>query len=132
MMDGSFVAFRTLELRALASQLTGDEFKLYILMSTYADGRSGMCYPGLRELMERSGYSKGTVERARNSLERKGLVQCTRRDQRDQMTGVQLPNVYVICGPYRLKDEATRSQNQGGRSQTQARICTTRIRIRIS
>lgn len=104
-MSESFVAFRTMELRGLASQLSGDEFKIYVLMATYADRHHARCWPGIPELMEQSGYSKGTVERARNSLERKGLVDCIARDRKDELTGRQLPNVYQICGPLHLKNQ---------------------------
>ncbi len=106
-MSESFVAFRTLELRELALKLTGDEFKIYVLMATYADRHHARCWPGIPELMEQSGYGKGTVERARNSLERKGLVGCVARDRKDEFTGRQLPNVYEICGPLHLKKHAT-------------------------
>ncbi len=114
MREESFVAFRTLELRDLARALPSDEFKLYVLMSTYADGTTGRCWPGIPELMQQSGYSKGTVERARNGIERKGLISCIVRDRRNEYTGRVEPNVYEICGPLRLKNHAEPFPKTGG------------------
>ncbi len=38
------------------------------------NGKSGLCWPAIRTICKRSGYSKSTVRRAINALEAAGLL----------------------------------------------------------
>lgn len=69
--------------------------RMFVLLSTYCDDR-GVCYPGVRELSERSGYSVEDVIAALECLEAAGLLVYLRRDEHERLTHRQLPNIYAL------------------------------------
>lgn len=95
-----FIAFDTFALRELINRLTDNELRLYILMCTYADGKTSKLWPGIPELSEKSGIAPATVHRTLDRMAAKGLMTFIRRDAIDIDTGRSIPNVYQICGPF--------------------------------
>jgi DNA-binding MarR family transcriptional regulator len=71
--------------------------RIYVLLSTYAD-RSGVCWPGQKELADMSCLHPETVLDALDELEQMGLMVYLRRGERDPVTKRQLVNVYEIRG----------------------------------
>lgn len=94
----SFTAFDTLALRAMIAPMSHKALRLYLLLSTYAD-RKGVCWPQAKELSQMSGLHVETVLEALQELERDGLMDYLRRNERDPMTGRMQPNVYFVDGP---------------------------------
>lgn len=93
----SFTAFDTLALRSQIGAMSHKALRIYVLLSTYAD-RSGVCWPGIKELSDMSCLHPETVGSALDELEQMGLMVYLRRNERDPVTKRQLVNVYEIRG----------------------------------
>ena len=93
----SFTAFYTRDLRETIGSLSHKALRIYVLLATYAD-RAGMCYPGIKELSERANIRVESVMDALQELERLGLIGYARRNERDPITGRNIPNVYLVSG----------------------------------
>jgi len=92
-----FTAFDTLALRAMIAPMSHKALRVYVLLATYAD-RTGICWPGIAELVNKSGLHTESVMDALEELERAGLMVYARRNERDPVTRKQLVNVYEIRG----------------------------------
>jgi len=93
----SFTAFGTLALRSQIGAMSHKALRIYVLLSTYAD-RSGVCWPGIKELADMSCLHPESVMSALDELEQMGLMVYLRRNERDPVTKRQLVNVYEIRG----------------------------------
>ena len=93
----SFTTFDTLALRSQIGAMSHKALRIYVLLSTYAD-RSGVCWPGIKELSDMSCLHPETVGSALDELEKMGLMVYLRRNERDPVTKRQLVNVYEIRG----------------------------------
>jgi len=93
----SFTAFETQALRAQIGAMSHKALRIYVLLSTYAD-RSGICWPQIKELSDRSCLHPESVVSALEELEAMGLMVYVRRNERDPVTKRQLVNVYEVRG----------------------------------
>jgi DNA-binding MarR family transcriptional regulator len=105
----SFTAFGTLALRSQIGAMSHKALRIYLLLSTYAD-RSGVCWPGIKELADMSCLHPESVMSALDELEQMGLMVYLRRNERDPVTKRQLVNVYEIRGSLLRADSEADSE----------------------
>lgn len=96
-----YTAFYSQRLRASIRHMSEVELRIFVLLSTYANDE-GICWPGIRELSEQSGYRQEDVIAALECLEAGGYMVFLRRAQRDPLTRHMTSNVYAI-NPLLLK-----------------------------
>lgn len=107
----SFTAFNTLALRSQIGAMSHKALRIYVLLSTYAD-RSGVCWPGIKELSDMSCLHPESVMSALDELEQMGLMVYLRRNERDPVTKRQLVNVYEIRGCLLKADSEADSESK--------------------
>lgn len=97
MSSTSFTAFYTQDLRATIGSLSHKALRVYVLLATYAD-KSGMCFPGIKELSEKANMRVESVMDGLQELESLALICYARRNEKDPITGKAIPNVYIVSG----------------------------------
>lgn len=106
-----FTAFDTLALRSQIGAMSHKALRIYVLLSTYAD-RSGVCWPGIKELSDMSCLHPESVMSALDELEQMSLMVYLRRNERDPVTKRQLVNVYEIRGSLLRADSEADSESK--------------------
>lgn len=90
-----YTAFYSQALRTSIRQMSEIELRIFVLLATYANDE-GVCWPGIRELAEQSGYRAEDVMAALECLEAAGKLLFLRRSHRDPLTRQMTPNVYAV------------------------------------
>lgn len=81
--------------RAALQQLSDHGYKTLQALITYAD-EIGICWPGIRTLVNDTGKCKEMVSQALEELAATGCMAFVRRNARDKYTGQKLVNIYQI------------------------------------
>ena len=55
--------------------LTGSQLATYVSIRSFKNSKTGRCYPSMRTIAERAGYSLRTVQMAKQSLRDQGLLE---------------------------------------------------------
>lgn len=95
MNQQSYVALYCKPLRASIRNLTNEELRVFVTLTTYAD-EQGVCYPGVRLLGDDTGLSATEVSTALEGLKGKGFINYLRYNQVDPLTRKIMPNVFGL------------------------------------
>lgn len=98
------------------SDLTLHELAVYMVLLRFRDHKTGECFPGLSTIAKRARISLRTVVRTIPELEKKGMIQVSRRKQGTK----NLPNVYKVAVPKGAPKRPSFSADAEGGSDTQA------------
>lgn len=98
-MPEPYTALYTAPLRLALRHLDAKLLRLFIALCTYADAR-GVCYPGVRELAQTTGYSVELVIELLFQLEAHNMLVYLRKNERDPVTKRQMPNVYMLTSSF--------------------------------
>lgn len=93
--NAPFTAFYSKALRDILPCLSGQELKILLAIASFAGG-DGQAYPGVRILADLTTYRPPVVSDLLKDLQEKGLIVCLRKDGRDPITKVMLPDVYAV------------------------------------
>ena len=55
--------------------LTGSQLATYVSIRSFKNSKTGRCYPSMRTIAERAGYSLKTVQAAKRALRDQGLLE---------------------------------------------------------
>lgn len=95
MNQQSYVALYCKPMRASIRNLTNEELRVFVTLTTYAD-EQGVCYPGVRLLSDDTGLSATDVSTALEGLKSKGFLNYLRYNQVDPLTRKIMPNVFGL------------------------------------
>lgn len=90
-----YTALWTAPLRLALRYLDERLLRLFIALCSYADAR-GVCFPGVRELAQTTGFSVEVVIELLYQLESRNMLVYLRKNERDPVTKRQMPNVYML------------------------------------
>lgn len=96
MSVGYFRAYSN-RVREASRELDERELRVYVALLSYANCE-GMCWPGIRTIVEATGLHTEAVYDALQGLVGRGYVDIVREGTRDPLTHSMLPNVYRIAG----------------------------------
>lgn len=75
--------------------LTGQEWHVFLAVAAHVAGE-GESHPGVRLLADLTAYSTTVVAHVLVTLQEKGLIVCLRKDGRDPITKILLPDAYAV------------------------------------
>ena len=56
-------------------RLTGSQLATYVSIRSFKNSSTGKCYPSMRTIAKRAGYSRKTVQAAKRALRDQGLLE---------------------------------------------------------
>lgn len=94
-VDVPFTGFYSKAMREALPCLSGAELMVFIAIASFT-GEEGTAYPGVRTLAQITNYSTTAISALLKTLEAKEFVICLRKNERDPITHVLVPDVYAV------------------------------------
>ena len=69
-----FVQIPHIALEYLAKHLTGNQFKVYLMLVKHRNNQTRLCYPSIHKIAKETNLSEPTIKRIRKRLKKLGLI----------------------------------------------------------